>query len=61
MKLDKEESESVNVSNPFRRQNKIITGGRGREKGTWMGEGMGDKGQGQVWKKTGEISRWLGE
>jgi hypothetical protein len=31
MKLSKKESQSVNLSNPLRRGNKIIMGGRGRE------------------------------
>ena len=44
MKLNKKEVPSVADSTPFRSKllgSKIITGGRGREGGTWVGEGCG--------------------
>jgi hypothetical protein len=41
MKLNKKEGPSVDTSIPFRRGNKIITKGRGRE-GTWVREGKGE-------------------
>jgi hypothetical protein len=52
LKLRKEEDKNMKVSILHRRRNKIIMGGRGkdrlqREKGGWMG------GQDQVWEKTG--------
>jgi hypothetical protein len=46
MKLNKKEVQSVDVSILFRRENKIITGGRGREGLGWELEGGRKRGAG---------------
>ena len=39
MKFNKKEGQSVDASIPIRRGNKITMGGRGRERGIWVGRG----------------------
>ena len=62
MKLNKEEGHTMDASNPLRRRNKIIIGGRGREGPGWERGRGGKKGsQAQVWEETREKSRGPGE
>jgi hypothetical protein len=44
IKLNKKEGHSVYASNPLRRRNKIITGGRGKEGSGWERGGEGKEG-----------------
>ena len=57
MKLNKKEGQSMDSSNPLRKGNKIITGGRGRKRSRWEKRGEGKEwGQDLVWKETGKKS-----
>jgi hypothetical protein len=48
MELNKKEGQNLEASNPLRRGNKIIMGGRGREEPRQDGEGNG-KEVGRAW------------
>ena len=56
MKPNKKESQSVDASNPLRRENKIITGGKGREgpelqKGGRRKREVTEPGMGRDWRE----------
>jgi hypothetical protein len=61
MKFNKKEGPSEDVSMAFKREKKIIMGGRGREESRWEREGEGEKlGMIRYWGKTGEKHRGPG-
>jgi hypothetical protein len=60
-KFSKKGDPSEDVSIPLRKGNKIIMGGRGKERPGWeLGEG-GNRGKIRYWGNTGEKPRGLGE
>jgi hypothetical protein len=59
MKLKKKEYQRVGASVLLRRENKILTGGRGWERLGRKRDG-GGKGKDQVWEETGMIYRGSG-
>jgi hypothetical protein len=58
IKSTKKEGKSVDASNPFRGENKITTGGRGKDESGWEREGGRKKGTGpSVGRDRREIQR----
>jgi hypothetical protein len=60
MELKKKEHQNVDTSTLHRRGNKIITGGRGREAGSWRkreGRGKKNRGRAGIGRNRREVQR----